>query len=80
VAVSQPRSVAGLSRWMHEFKPKPVHVGSVAHKVTMGRVFIGVILFPPVGIIPQIFDAHLLTVIHSFIHSFIIHSLITDAI
>ena len=38
MAVVQPRSVVGLSRWMDEFKPKSVNVEYAVDRVTMGQV------------------------------------------
>jgi len=63
------RSVAGLSPRRSGLNPRPVRVGFVLHKVTLGQIFLRVLRFPPVNVIPPMLHDH------SFIHSSI-----TDAV
>jgi branched-subunit amino acid transport protein len=43
---------AGLLPLWPRFKPRSVHVGFVVDKVTLGQVFLQVLQFSPVNIIP----------------------------
>jgi hypothetical protein len=54
--------VFNLLSWRRLCYPGPVHVGFVVDKVVLGQVFLQLLLFYPVSIIPQI--SH----IHSFIY------------
>jgi hypothetical protein len=54
------RLVASLSPRRHGFAPGSVHVGFVVHKVTLGQVFLRILRFCPVCIIPP----GLLTIYH----------------
>jgi hypothetical protein len=52
-AVPWPRSlVAGLSPRRPGFAPGPINVGFVVDKVALGQVFLRVIPFSPVNIVP----------------------------
>jgi hypothetical protein len=44
--------VASLRLWRPRFVPGSVHVGFMVDKVALGQVFLQVLLFPPVSIIP----------------------------
>jgi hypothetical protein len=48
--------VAGLSRRSHGFTPGSIHVGFVVDKVALGQVFLRVLRFSPVNIIPPSFS------------------------
>jgi len=59
--------VTGLSSRRLEFDSRSVHVRFVANKVALGQVFLGVLLFSPVSIMPPMLhsDPHLLVVFTS---------------
>jgi hypothetical protein len=51
--------IAGLSPRRSEFAPGSNHVGFVGNKVALGQVFLRVLLFSPVSIIPPLLHTHL---------------------
>jgi hypothetical protein len=50
--------VAGLSPRKPGFDPRSVHVRFVMDKVALGQVFLPVLRFPPVSVIPSVFHIH----------------------
>jgi hypothetical protein len=50
------RLVTGLSPWYAGFAPGSVHVGFVVDKVALGQVFLQVLRFSSVSIIPPPFS------------------------
>jgi len=53
--------VANLSLQMPRFKPTPVHVGLLVDKVALGHVYLQVLKFSFVHIIPPMLHTHSLT-------------------
>ena len=53
--MSQYLLVTGLSLQRHQFNPRPMHLGFVADKVALGQVFLQVLGFSLVSIIPLMF-------------------------
>jgi hypothetical protein len=53
------RLVAGLSPRRPGFDPRSVHMGFVVDKVALGLVFLPVLQFSPVSIIPPMLHTHL---------------------
>jgi hypothetical protein len=53
------RLSAGLSPWRPGFAPESVHLGFVVDKVELAQVFLRVLRFSPVSIIPPLLHTHL---------------------
>jgi len=49
---------AGLSPQGQAFDPRLVTVGFAVHRITIGQVFLPVLLLPPVSIIPLMLLIH----------------------